>query len=65
MPVACTPSWHDEQLPVTPSWLKLLICQLLVLWQVSHGALVSTWDGLLPVAISPLWHTSQGSTTAA
>src|SRR5260370_37116616 len=30
-----------------------------LLWQVSHGALVTTWFARLPVAATPLWQVAQ------
>jgi hypothetical protein len=31
----------------------------LVLWQVSHEAVVATWFADLPVALEPLWQVAQ------
>jgi len=54
LPVAREPLWQEEQLPLTPSWLKRAFAQLLVLWQVSQVLLDGTWLPGLPVAFEPL-----------
>ncbi|EGG28539.1 hypothetical protein IMCC3088_2845 [Aequoribacter fuscus] len=36
LPVALTPLWHDEQLPVVLLWSKVAPLQSLVLWQSSQ-----------------------------
>ena len=56
MPVAVVPLWQVEQVPgATPVWLKVAGVQALVLWQVSHDAVVGIWVEGLPVAVVPLW----------
>ena len=56
LPVAVVPLWQVEQVPgATPVWLKVAGVQALVLWQVSHDAVVGIWVEGLPVAVVPLW----------
>jgi hypothetical protein len=56
LPVAVEPLWQLEHVPAaTPLWLKLAGVQAVVLWQLSHDALVTIWFDGLPVAVDPLW----------
>ena len=38
----------------TPLWLKVAGVHAVVLWQVSHDAVVGTWPEGLPLAVLPL-----------
>jgi len=52
LPVALTP-WQLRQVPgVTPVWLKEAGIQLFMLWQTSHGCVVTTWPLGFPRAPS-------------
>ena len=56
LPVAVVPLWQVEHVPgAMPVWLKVAGVQALVLWQVSHDAVVGRWVVGLPVAVVPLW----------
>ena len=60
LPVAVVPLWQVEQVPgATPVWLKVAGVQALVLWQVSHDAVVGMCVVGLPVAVVPLWQVEQ------
>jgi len=53
--LAVDPLWQVEQVPgATPLWLKVAGVQAVVLWQVSHEAVVGTWPEVLPLAVDPL-----------
>ncbi|MFH1819752.1 MAG: hypothetical protein ABIK08_08870 [Pseudomonadota bacterium] len=55
LPVAVVPLWQVEQVPgAMPVWLKVAGVQALVLWQVSHDAVVGMWAEGLLVAVVPL-----------
>jgi hypothetical protein len=50
-------TWQLAQLPgVTLTCMKLALIQVVVRWQVSHGAVVGVWFAGLPLATLPLWH---------
>jgi hypothetical protein len=56
LPVARTPSWHEEQLAVNPACVKPVAgTQAVVAWQLLHSAVVWMCVGPLPVAVVPLW----------
>ncbi|MFH1819751.1 MAG: hypothetical protein ABIK08_08865 [Pseudomonadota bacterium] len=60
LPVAVVPLWQVEQVPgATPVWLNIAGVQVLVLWQVSHDAVVGMWAEGLPAAVVPLWQVEQ------
>ena len=59
LPVAITPSWQLEQVPLAFEWSKRAPSQVNVLWQSSHSNVVCIWAGCLPVAITPLWQLEQ------
>jgi hypothetical protein len=55
LPVEVDPLWQVEQVPgATPVWLKVAGSQAVVLWQLSHEALVGIWVDDFPVAVDPL-----------
>ena len=60
LPFAVEPLWQVAQVPgATPVWLKVAGIQAVVLWQVSHAAVVGMWLLGLPVAVEPLWQVAQ------
>jgi len=63
LPSATLPLWQLAQFPTMPAWLMPLIRApanvIVLLWQVSHGALVGMWLGGLPTAVTPLWQAAQ------
>jgi hypothetical protein len=53
--LAVLPLWQVEQVPgATPLWLNVAGVHALVLWQVSHEAVVGMWPLGLPLAVLPL-----------
>ena len=54
LPVALVPLWQLAHAPVTLAWSNLTFVQLVVMWQVSHPAVVGMWLAGLPVAAAPL-----------
>ena len=42
-----------------PVWLKVAGSQAVVLWQLSHDAMVGIWVLGLPAAVEPLWQVEQ------
>ena len=66
LPLALTPLWQPEQLPVIPAWLKPVAgCHAVVPWQLLHSAVVAMCVGGLPAATVPLWQLEQAPTTCA
>jgi hypothetical protein len=60
LPVAVEPLWQVAQVPgATPLWLKVAGSHAVVLWQLSHDAVVGTCLADLPVAVLPLWQVEQ------
>jgi hypothetical protein len=56
LPVAAVPLWQVAQVPgATPAWLNVTGVQALVLWQVSHAAVVAICVLGLPLLMLPLW----------
>ena len=56
MPMASTELWHVVQAwgVAAARWSKRAGVQALVVWQLSHAALVGRWREDLPFAIEPL-----------
>jgi len=46
--------WQETQFPLTPAWSKRVAVQEVVVWQVSHPAVVAMWLADLPRAVVPL-----------
>jgi hypothetical protein len=60
LPVAVLPLWQVEQVPgAIPVWLKVAGSQAVVLWQLSHEAMVGMCEPGFPVAVDPLWQVEQ------
>ena len=56
LPLAVVPLWQFAQVPTaTPAWFIVAGTQPVVLWQVSHDAVVAMWLDGLPLAVVPLW----------
>ncbi|OGM03849.1 MAG: hypothetical protein A2008_08395 [Candidatus Wallbacteria bacterium GWC2_49_35] len=52
--------WQVLHVPAaTLLWLMVAGVQAVVLWQVSHEAVVEMWLEFLPVAVVPLWQEAQ------
>ena len=65
LPVAAVPLWQEEQVAVTPAWLKLAGVHAVVRWQSEHWPEVWMCDAGLPGATVPLWQDEQVPLTAA
>jgi hypothetical protein len=54
------PLWHEEQVAVTPLWLKVAPDQVVrEVWQEPQSAVVAIWLADLPLAVVPLWQLAQ------
>ena len=59
LPVARTPSWHDEQLLTMPEWVNVAGFHASVVWQLSQPRGVGMWFASVPVAWVPSWQEAQ------
>ncbi len=65
LPVACVPSWHEAQVPLTCVWSTRAVgAQAPTVWQASQALLVCRCEGPLAVAVPPgVWHEAQSPET--